>query len=1057
MNNSQHIFETNKNTIVGEYKPTINNKNRSFSEESTLENFLIEMLENQGYEYASEIKNEEQLLANLRNQIEKLNNTKFSDQEWNILKRDFLCKPNESIEDKTQRIQNDYLYTLKRDNDESENIKIINKKDIHSNSLQVINQFRADSKIPGRKNRYDVTILVNGLPLVHIELKKAGVNIENAFNQIERYQAESFDESEGLFNYVQIFIISNGTLTKYYSNTTRKYAIDQRKQATKKETRSSNSFKFTNYWANVNNKLLEGIEDFARTFLRKSVLLEVLTKYCVYTEDKKLLVLRPYQIAAAEGIINKLRLVVNYPDKFKGNKKGGYVWHTTGSGKTLTSFKTAQLATQISELKKIIFVVDRKDLDYQTINEFNKFQKGSVASTRNTNILAGKITSTKETDRVIVTTIQKLSRFVNKNHSNLSIFNENVVFIFDECHRSQFGKMHAQIKKKFKNAIMFGFTGTPILDENSASASNNLTTEALFGEKIHSYTIIDAIRDENVLKFNVEYAKIEHNLPLSISEEDIYMQSGYISAVVSHILDNFDKKTLQNESYNAAKLTNIKQLTTRNDGAKQMSVSVQQNGFNSIFAVSSIAQLKLYYDELIKQIEKRQSNIKIAAIYSKSATDSEEYEDIDGNDFEAVNSLSDSDKKFLTKIINNYNNHFGTNYSIDDEGFASYYKDISLRTKNKEIDILLVVNMFLTGFDAPTLNTLWVDKNLKHHSLLQAFSRTNRIYNNVKDSGNIVCYRDLKQQVDESIRLFSDEDTASTIVLMRTFEEYNNGYYNDKGEYQPGFSEIQNNLKQKFNPNDPYVFDKLLSFEPFRNDFLRQYNSFIKLKNIIQRFDEFNEEKHAIVTSDENLKYKSWYLELHDRAKNTSKDHTPIEIPEDIVWNIEIIRQDQITVLYVLNLINKYKQANNYISSEYREKIMNAVNSAIDTRRLADIFEKFIDICISKEADEDDIVSQFKNFAISNYEQEKNNLITNKKLKQDKIDEKMVDFFKEAKVNLEGSLNDLTAQRISSRGDSKAKRQQWFEEIREGINYLFNKYFVIKDDIVAEYEKSLSN
>ncbi|MGX9383402.1 MULTISPECIES: type I restriction endonuclease subunit R [unclassified Mycoplasma] len=1057
MNNSQHIFETNKNTIVGEYEPTINNKNKSFSEESALENYLIEMLENQGYEYASEIKNEEQLLANLRNKIEKLNNTKFSDQEWNILKRDYLCKPNESIEDKTQRIQNDYLYTLKRDNDESENIKIINKKDIHSNSLQVINQFRADSKIPGRKNRYDVTILVNGLPLVHIELKKSGVNIENAFNQIERYQAESFDKSEGLFNYVQIFIISNGTLTKYYSNTTRKYAIDQRKETAKKETRSSNSFKFTNYWANVKNKLLEGIEDFTKTFLRKSVLLEVLTKYCVYTEDNKLLVMRPYQIAAAEGIINKLRLVVNYPDKFKGNKKGGYIWHTTGSGKTLTSFKTAQLATQISELKKIIFVVDRKDLDYQTINEFNKFQKGSVASTRSTNILAGKITSTKETDRVIVTTIQKLSRFVNKNHSNLSIFNENVVFIFDECHRSQFGKMHAQIKKKFKNAIMFGFTGTPILDENSASASNNLTTEALFGEKIHSYTIIDAIRDENVLKFNVEYAKIEHNLPLSISEEDIYMQSGYISAVVSHILDNFDKKTLQNESYNAAKLTNIKQLTTRNDGAKQMSVSVQQNGFNSIFAVSSIAQLKLYYDELIKQIEKRQSNIKIAAIYSKSATDSEEYEDIDGNDFEAVNSLSDSDKKFLTKIINNYNNHFGTNYSIDDEGFASYYKDISLRTKNKEIDILLVVNMFLTGFDAPTLNTLWVDKNLKHHSLLQAFSRTNRIYNNVKDSGNIVCYRDLKQQVDESIRLFSDEDTASTIVLMRTFEEYNNGYYNDKGEYQPGFSEIQNNLKQKFNPNDPYVFDKLLSFEPFRNDFLRQYNSFIKLKNIIQRFDEFNEEKHAIVTSDENLKYKSWYLELHDRAKNTSKDHTPIEIPEDIVWNIEIIRQDQITVLYVLNLINKYKQANNYISSEYREKIMNAVNSAIDTRRLADIFEKFIDICISKEADEDDIVSQFKNFAISNYEQEKNNLITNKKLKQDKIDEKMVDFFKEAKVNLEGSLNDLTAQRISSRGDSKAKRQQWFEEIREGINYLFNKYFVIKDDIVVEYEKSLSN
>jgi len=728
------VVENPESTVVAEYTPAYRTE-QSYQSEAELEKAFIEQLQVQAYEYLP-IKTEEDLKANLRKQLEKLNNLTFTDTEWEQFFKTEIGNPNHSIEDKTTTIQEDYIKILKRDDGSTKNIYLIDKQYIHNNHLQVINQYSTEAG--QRSNRYDVTILVNGLPLVHIELKRRGVALEEAFNQINRYQRESFWAGSGLFEYIQIFVISNGTHTKYYSNTTRSQHIKEtREGSVKKGKRTSNSFEFTSWWADEKNKPIMELMDFAKTFFAKHTLLNILTRYCVFTTDRLLLVMRPYQIVATEKILKKIEISTNYK-KLGTIEAGGYIWHTTGSGKTLTSFKTAQLASKLPYVDKVLFVVDRKDLDYQTMREYDKFEKGAANSNTSTAILKRQLED--KNARIIITTIQKLERFIKSNKGH-TIFNGHVVIIFDECHRSQFGEMHAAITKAFKNYHLFGFTGTPIFAVNASSSGkpNLKTTEQAFGEKLHTYTIVDAIADRNVLPFKVDYVStmreaenIEDKKVNDIDRERALFASERIANIVKYILEHFDQKTKRNVYY---------KIKDRRLG-----------GFNSIFAVSSIEAAKKYYAEFKKQMANLPSDkqLKIALIYSFGVNE-EEIDGVIDENSEDTSGLDQSSRDFLESAIADYNAMFGTMYDTSSDKFQNYYKDVSERVKNREIDILLVVNMFLTGFDATTLNTLWVDKNLRYHGLLQAYSRTNRILNSVKTFGNIVCFRNLEQATNEAI------------------------------------------------------------------------------------------------------------------------------------------------------------------------------------------------------------------------------------------------------------------------------------------------------------------
>ena len=727
------VAATSENTVVTEYEP-VKARSNSYQSESELEKEFIRMLTQQGYEYLT-IHHEKDLITNLRTQLEKLNSYHFSETEWDRFFKDSIANQNEGIVEKTRKIQEDNVQVLKRDDGSTKNITLIDKKNIHNNFLQVINQY-VIGELDGAKhdNRYDVTILVNGLPLVHIELKRRGVAIREAFNQINRYQRDSFWAGSGLFEYTQIFVISNGTNTKYYSNSTRFNAIkDVNAAATAKKDKTSNSFEFTSFWADANNRVIPDLIDFTRTFLAKHTILNIITKYCIFTSEHMLMVMRPYQITATERILNRIEIANTYK-KYGDVAGGGYIWHTTGSGKTLTSFKTARQASLLPYIDKVLFVVDRKDLDYQTMKEYDRFEKGAANSNTSTAILKKQLEDTNA--HIIITTIQKLATYIKKNKDH-EVYNKHVVIIFDECHRSQFGDMHAAIVKSFKKYHLFGFTGTPIFPANTGSIRKPqfFTTEQTFGDQLHTYTIVDAINDKNVLPFRVDYVKtmdmdedIDDEQVWDIAREKAMMAPERIKLVTEYILNNFDRKTYRGDkTYIYNTLTNISEVASGKNGVvEEIKQKQRVSGFNSIFAVASVSMAKLYYQEFKKQMEADSTKkLRIATIYSYGANEAEYDEGtsgiLDEENSEDTSALDQSSRDFLEAAIKDYNEMFHTNYSTDSDKFQNYYKDVSLRMKNKELDLLIVVNMFLTGFDATTLNTLWVDKNLKMHGLIQAF------------------------------------------------------------------------------------------------------------------------------------------------------------------------------------------------------------------------------------------------------------------------------------------------------------------------------------------------
>ncbi|MDZ7611663.1 MAG: type I restriction endonuclease subunit R [Candidatus Moranbacteria bacterium] len=922
------VAENTESTVVSEYNKVVDRVRDGFSyqSEAELERAFIKQLETQAYEYLK-ITSEADLVLNLRRQLEKLNDYNFSDKEWEHFFMSVIANPNQSVEEKTTTIQEDHKKILNLDSGKFKVIDLIDKKNIHNNRLQVINQYTTeDGK---RANRYDVTILVNGLPLVHVELKRRGVAIQEAFNQINRYQRESFWASSGLFEYVQLFVISNGTHTKYYGNTVRKQHIKEANEGkAKKGKRSSNSFEFTSWWADATNKPITDLMDFTKTFLAKHAILNILTKYCVFTTDKQLLAMRPYQIVATERILNRIEVSTNYK-KLGTVEAGGYIWHTTGSGKTLTSFKTAQLVSKLPDVDKVLFVVDRKDLDYQTMREYDKFEKGAANSNTSTAILKKQLEDPNS--RIIITTIQKLDHFIKRN-SGHALFDGHIVLIFDECHRSQFGDMHAGIVKAFKNYHLFGFTGTPIFAVNSSSGGRPdfKTTEQAFGEKLHAYTIVDAIADKNVLPFKVDYIStvheaenIEDEKVKDIDREAILSAPERLENIVKYIREHFDQKTKRNSFY---------KIQDR-----------RLAGFNSIFAVSSIDAAKKYYLEFKKQLANESSDkkLKVATIFSFGAND----EDLDGmidENSEDTSGLDVSSRDFLESAIVDYNKMFGTSYDTSSDKFQNYYKDVSERVKKREIDILIVVNMFLTGFDATTLNTLWVDKNLRLHGLLQAYSRTNRILNSVKTFGNIVCFRNLEKATNEAIALFGDKE-ASGIVLLKSYEDYYNGYKDGDKEVR-GYKSLVEELLAKFPVGERIVG------EQNQKDFIKLYGAVLRVRNILTTFDEFA--GNEILTERDLQDYHSMYIDLYNEFnKNTEGEKENVN--EDVVFEMDLIKQVEINIDYVLGLIKKYHE-DHVKNKELLVDINKAIDSSVELRNKKDLINQFItSLDVNSVIDED--------------------------------------------------------------------------------------------------------
>lgn len=919
------VAENSQSTVVAEYTPE-KKRAEQYQSEADLERAFIEQLEAQAYEYLP-ITSEDDLITNLRKQLEKLNDYQFTDKEWERFFTGEIANPNQSIEEKTATIQEDHIKNLVRDDGSTKNIYLLRKDNIHDNVVQVINQYATDEG--QRSNRYDVTVLVNGLPLVHIELKRRGVAIQEAFNQINRYQRESFWAASGLFEYMQLFVISNGTHTKYYSNTTRYQHIKNTNEgAAKRGKRTSNSFEFTSWWADATNKPIADLMDFAKTFFAKHSLLSILTRYCVFTTDRQLLVMRPYQIVATERILNRIEISTNYK-KLGTVEAGGYIWHTTGSGKTLTSFKTAQLASKLSHIDKVIFVVDRKDLDYQTMREYDKFEKGAANSNTSTTILKRQLE--KPDARIIVTTIQKLDKFIKSNKGH-AIFDGHVVLIFDECHRSQFGDMHAAITKAFKSYHLFGFTGTPIFAMNASSGGRPdfKTTEQAFGEKLHTYTIVDAIADKNVLPFKVDYVStvreaedIEDKKVSDIDREAVLASPERLENIVRYIREHFDQKTKRNSFY---------RLKDR-----------RLAGFNSIFAVSSIEVAKKYYAEFKRQLADQPSDkqLKIATIFSFGVNDEDADGMIDENS-EDTSGLDVSSRDFLEKAIADYNGMFGTSYDTSSDKFQNYYKDVSERVKAREIDILLVVNMFLTGFDATTLNTLWVDKNLRLHGLLQAYSRTNRILNSVKTFGNIVCFRNLEKATNESIALFGDKK-ASGIVLLKAYEDYYNGYLDGKKEVR-GYKSLVDELLEKFPVGERIVG------EQNQKDFIKLYGAILRVRNILVTFDEFT--GNEILSARDLQDYHSMYIDLYNEFRKNGEAEKE-NINDDLVFEMELIKQIEINIDYILGLIKKYHEDHTK-NKELLVDINKAIDSSFELRNKKDLINQFISsLDVQSVVDED--------------------------------------------------------------------------------------------------------
>ncbi len=1021
------ISQSNEETVVAEYKPAAS-RSDAYQSEATLEREFIRMLGEQAYEYVS-IHEEKDLLDNLRVQLSLLNDYRFSDNEWRQFLTQYLLKPNAGIKEKTYNVQENHVFSIRRDNGETKNIKILDKQNIHNNRLQVINQYEVTKGT--YKNRYDVTILVNGLPLVHVELKRRGVAIREAFNQINRYQRDSFWAGCGLFEYVQIFVISNGTHTKYYSNTTRfSHVKDQNK--TVKSEKTSNSFEFTSFWADAKNKIIPDLVDFTRTFFAKHTLLNILTKYCVFTAEEKLLVMRPYQIAATERILNKIEIATNYK-KYGSIEAGGYIWHTTGSGKTLTSFKTARLASKLEYIDKVLFVVDRKDLDYQTMREYDRFEKGAANSNTSTAILKRQLEDLNA--HIIITTIQKLSIFIDQN-KNHPIFDKKVVLIFDECHRSQFGDMHTAIVRNFKKYYIFGFTGTPIFSVNASSGANPhlKTTAQAFGEQLHVYTVIDAISDRNVLPFKVDYIKtmeepeeIEDEQVRDIDREAAFNAPERISLVTKYILDHFNQKTYRNEkSYAHSVISNVHDVAK---GKEELRDKKRLSGFNSILATSSIDSAKLYYSEFKKQMEHLDDShkLRIAIIYSYGANEEEIDGIIDEENPESTSKLDKNSRDFLEAAIKDYNQMFNTNFSTEGDGFQNYYRELSLRMKNKEIDLLIVVNMFLTGFDATTLNTLWVDKNLKMHGLMQAFSRTNRILNSIKTFGNIVCFRPLQKKVDEAIALFGDKK-ASGIVLLKGFNDYYNGYTDEKGVYHKGYKELIDELQAKYPLSEPRI-----EGEDKQKDFLKLFGAILRMKNLLSSFDDF--EGNEIVSEIDFQDYCGRYLDLKPEVM-ASRNGETVVVNDDIVFEIELIRQIEINIDYILMLVTKYHDSH----CKDREVLI-AIQKAIDASPELRSKKALIQSFLQGINEVDDVMDEWHKFFAEEKEKSLKQIITEENLKEKEAREFISGCFRDGYVKTNGTDLDNILPAMSRFGGSNRleKKQRVITKIIE----FFEKFFGI--------------
>ena len=987
------IAEMTNGIILANYEKILQVQ-EAYQSEAELEESMIKNLVLQGYEKFNG-KTSDDLYKNLKIQIEKLNKVTFTDEEWKRFLTEYLDSPNDGMIQKTRKIQENHIYDFIFDDGHLKNIKIIDKKNIHNNFLQVTNQVRQEGT---HNNRYDVTILVNGLPLVHIELKKRGVNLHEAFNQIHRYSKESFNAENSLYKYVQIFVISNGTYTRYFANTT---------------AQNKNHYEFTCEWADAKNRVIRDLEDFTATFFEKRTMLEVLTKYCVFDSNNTLLIMRPYQIAATERILWKIES--SFQSRKAGKiEAGGFIWHTTGSGKTLTSFKTAKLATELDYIDKVFFVVDRKDLDYQTMKEYQKFQPDSVNGSKDTKELKRSIE--KQDNKIVVTTIQKLNEFVKKN-PNHEIYDKHCVIIYDECHRSQFGDAQKNIRKSFKHYYQFGFTGTPIFPENALGVE---TTAGIFGAQLHSYVITDAIRDEKVLKFKVDYNDIRPKFKSAESETDekkikaiekkMLLHPERISEITEYILKVYNTKTHRNEQYDLKHRRLI--------------------GFNAMFAVQSVEAAKLYYEEFKKQQRdiSEEKRLKIATIYSFTANEEQNaIGDIPDENFEP-GAMDSSSKEFLDKVISDYNGYFKTNYSTNGKEFQNYYKDLSQKVKDKEIDLLIVVGMFLTGFDAPTLNTLFVDKNLRYHGLIQAFSRTNRILNKVKTFGNIVCFRNLEKATEDAIKTFGDENSVN-VILEKSYDEYINGFTDEEtGKSMKGYVELCNEIVEKF-PNPVEI-----ELDSEKKEFAELFGELLKSENILRNFDEF-ENFEKIISDRQMQDMKSVYVDICEDIRNTGKNDENRNGEEeidfsDIEFQIDLLKTDEINLDYILSLILKKSEEHDDIET-LKSEIRRIIRTSLGTRAKEDLVMNFINKTdLSELKNSSDILESFYKYASEEKKIKIYELIENESLKKDS--ERFIErSINRGFVDYAGAeLDSILPPTSRRKGAREAKKQTVLQKIR---------------------------
>ena len=1014
------IVVSSESTVVAEYVSDAY-ASAAYQSESALEQELIHFLESQAYEYLP-LTSEVQLVANLRAQLETLNHVSFSDSEWADFFEAKIASTKDGIVEKTVRVQEDHVQILKRDDGSTKNITLLDKQNIHNNRLQVVNQYEVGQGEGGASyaNRYDVTVLVNGLPMVHIELKRRGVDIREAFNQIDRYQRDSFWAGSGLFEYVQLFVISNGTLTKYYSNTTRNQHLKEG-QKPGRGRKTSNSFEFTSWWADAQNKPLQDLTSFAKTFFAKHTLLNILTRYCVLTADRLLLVMRPYQIVATERILQRIDISTNY--KQLGTlAAGGYVWHTTGSGKTLTSFKTAHLASKLPSVDKVLFVVDRKDLDYQTMREYDRFEKGAANSNTSTSVLKKQLENPNA--RIIITTIQKLATFIKANKAH-NVYDGHMVIIFDECHRSQFGDMHTDITKAFKRYNLFGFTGTPIFAANAGTGGNPQlkTTEQAFGEKLHTYTIVDAITDKNVLPFRIDYVNTvkignpDDKQVSAIDTEKALLAPERISQVVQYTLDHFDQKTKRSSSYEHSVVSNVVESISARRQAEAVRERKRVRGFNAIFATASIDAARRYYNHFQSQQEALpvDRRLKIGLIYSFGANDARDDGILDDEDFD-TDALSTDARSFLEDAIQDYNDIFGTSYDTSADKFQNYYKDLSQRLKNREVDLVIVVNMFLTGFDATTLNTLFVDKNLRAHGLIQAYSRTNRILNSVKTYGNIVAFRDLEEETNAALELFGNRD-ARGVVLLRPYGDY-------YGEYAEKVDEL------------------LLTFplgtqiigETAQKEFIQLLGQILRLENILTSFDDFA--GHEILTEREIQDYRSIYLDLYAEYRKDKVAEKEL-INDDVVFEIELIKQVEINVDYILMLVQKYRsQHGDGEDKEIRAEISRAVSASPSLRNKKDLVEAFVDaVTVDGAIDE-----EWQAFIAAKREAELEAIIEDEGLRADATREYVATAFRDGTLRTSGTAITKVlppATRFASDGGHSENKQRVIEK----LGAFFERFF----------------